>query len=516
MVALVVEARITRKQVLKEKLKALQSFLAEVWSYGMGKAGLILIIFLVVVSVYAAVTMPPGIVETWTYNRKFWEANPDVVPPTWVSLFGQPIAPHMVYTFTEPTEAKTLRRPLFYEALNKHLLGYIETYRAEYSLESEALPKSLLIKFANTTPGNLTIRGRTIEPHITVYVVLHRPNGETILVNKPESKSLAEIDIIRVDHVSLGVYFAEKYGIDTKTAQSIAFELLFGEFAGEEVKPVTGRYEVEVIVQYLAPGVDPKLIERAVSNGKLGINELQIVVEGSAYGLVGTDHWGRDLYLGLLYGFPVALLVGFFAAVAFVVIGLVVGVVSGYYGGMVDEIIQRVVDVIGNIPLLPLLILVGIIVQEMDISPWERLFIIIGFLVAFSWGGLTIIVRSMTLSIKAEPYIESAKAIGASNARIIFRHIIPQIVPYAMASLVFNVPAAILTEAGLSILGIRHGLPTWGAMLADARGYIGSGGRYDIWWWILPPGILIGITSVAFVFLGLAMETIVEPRLRRR
>ncbi|HID40655.1 MAG TPA: ABC transporter permease, partial [Pyrodictium sp.] len=176
----------------------------------------------------------------------------------------------------------------------------------------------------------------------------------------------------------------------------------------------------------------------------------------------------------------------------------------------------RTVDVLGNIPLLPVLVLLGVTLQELDVSPWTRLFVIIGFLVIFGWGGMAIIVRSMTLSIKSEPYIDAAKAIGASDRRIIFKHILPQIVPYAMANLVFSVPGAILVEAGLSVLGIRHGLPTWGSILADARDYIGAGGSYGVWWWILPPGILIGITSLAFVFLGLALETVVEPRLKRR
>ena len=119
----------------------------------------------------------------------------------------------------------------------------------------------------------------------------------------------------------------------------------------------------------------------------------------------------------------------------------------------------------------------------------------------------------MTLSIKAEPYVEAAKAIGASNTRIIFRHIIPQIIPYAMASLVFSVPSAIITEAGLSVLGIKHGLPTWGRILADAQANREI--AYKMWWWILPPGFMLAITSLAFVLLGLAIETIVEPRLRR-
>ena len=191
---------------------------------------------------------------------------------------------------------------------------------------------------------------------------------------------------------------------------------------------------------------------------------------------------------------------------------MVAGVVSGFYGGFVDEFIQRFVDVLGNIPLLPILVLVAAAIQDIIFDPWRRLLVIITFLIIFSWGSLAIIVRSMTLSIKSEIYVEAAKAVGASNFRIIFRHIMPQIIPYAMASLVFSVPNAILIEAGISVLGIWHGLPTWGRMLAEARESL----RYDVWWWIFPPGMLIALTSLAFVMLGMAIETVVEPRLRRR
>jgi peptide/nickel transport system permease protein len=220
---------------------------------------------------------------------------------------------------------------------------------------------------------------------------------------------------------------------------------------------------------------------------------------------MGTDNIGRDLAQGLLYGFPIALAIGFGTALASTFIGLLVGAVSAYYGGWVDESLQRLVDIIGNVPLLPFLILL------VDITPvGERLQMIMLVLVIFGWGGLAIVIRSMGLSIKEEPYIDAAKAIGLSNAKIIFKHLIPQVMPYVVASLVFSVPGAILSEAGLSVLGLEHGWPTLGRILADAR----MAGRYDIWWWILPPGFLLALTSLTFVLLGMAIETIVEPRLR--
>ncbi len=264
--------------------------------------------------------------------------------------------------------------------------------------------------------------------------------------------------------------------------------------------PVTGKYRIVLQLSY-PPDVS------GLTNPA---SEVKMVVKGTIYGFMGTDDIGRDLAQGLLFGFPVALAIGVLVAFVTTSIGLLLGVVSGYYGGIIDEIIQRIVDVLGNIPLLPILILIANIAIVMFADPMMRLFTILATLMVFGWGGLAIITRSMTLSIKEEPYIEAARALGAGNKRIIFKHIIPQIIPYAVASMVFSVPNAILTEAGLSVLGIRHGFPTWGSILAEAR----EAGYLYVWWWIIPPGLLISITSLTFVMLGMAIERIVEPRLR--
>jgi peptide/nickel transport system permease protein len=276
--------------------------------------------------------------------------------------------------------------------------------------------------------------------------------------------------------------------------------------------PLPGRYVVTVSIIYdvREVGVD---IGRTMS---MPVDQVNVVVKGTAFGLVGTDDLGRDLAQLLLYGFPIALGIGVFSAFVTTVIGLLLGVISGYYGGIVDEVIQRTADIIGNIPWLPVLIMMAYIAQQLfagyppAVKAMAILMTILGVLILTGWGGLAITVRAMTLSIKEEPYVEAALALGASGWRIIMKHILPQVGIYAVASLVSGVPGAILTEAGLSILGIRHGWPTWGAVLSRARDL----GRYDVWWWILPPGILLSVTSLTFIALGLAIEKIVEPRLR--
>jgi peptide/nickel transport system permease protein len=274
------------------------------------------------------------------------------------------------------------------------------------------------------------------------------------------------------------------------------------------VKPVLrfntlqGDYRINVTLTYVIREA-PESISAVVG----------IIVKGGCYGLLGTADKGIDLAKVILYGTPIALAIGLVTATTSVFIGVFAGIISGYYGGFIDEFIQRTVDILGNIPFLPVMIIIGSIAQTMFAGPMKSLYIILLYmviLIVFGWGGLAITVRAMTLSIKEEPYIEAARALGASNRRIIFKHIFPQVLMYATASLVFSVPNAILTEAGLSVLGIRHGWPTWGSVLASAR----AENRFDVWWWIFPPGIMISLTSLTFVLLGLAIERIVEPRLR--
>ncbi len=511
-----------RRPSLKERFRGVSEILTEVRGQLMGKIGLGLIVFFVVVSIFALLTIPWDFYIEWN-DRKLWEEYPEVVPPVWVSHFGVPVAQHVSKIMSEPTETMLYKRPKDYNGIT--LFGYTTIYRLRYRLKDPAFPQGILIMFEDVAINNFTYRGKLIRPDsisVGVHVLLHRPDGKVLLINEPTPRSLTEIasaKTVRFDDAYVANQILAMYPGTNMTkdyATSNAVKLAFGVYEDGVIKPLRGTYEVELIVTYLARGVSLEALKNVIEAGEIGVREVKMVIEGSAYGLMGTDSYGRDIYRALLYSFPVELVIGFIAAVAAVVIGLMMGVISGYYGGWVDEIIQRVIDIMGAIPALPILILVGAALQERGASPWMMLFVIIAFLIIFGWGGLAIIVRSMTLSIKSEPYVDAAKTLGASNIYIIFKHIIPQIVPYAMASLVFSVPAAVLTEAGLSVLGIRHNLPTWGTVLADARDYVYAGGSYGVWWWILPPGILMGLMSVAFVFLGLALETIVEPRLRRR
>jgi len=195
-------------------------------------------------------------------------------------------------------------------------------------------------------------------------------------------------------------------------------------------------------------------------------------------------------------------------AVISTVVGVLYGVVSAYLGGWVDEVMQRIQEIVASIPLLPILLLLSFLFKP---TVWH----LVTLMVIFYWTGPVKTVRSMALQIKEQPYVEAARALGASNWRIIVRYVMPQIIPYMFASIALGVPSAILTEAGVSfLLGAETATePTWGMILSDA--YLAGATISGYWWWILTPGILLTLTGLTFVFIGYALDRILSPTLKK-
>jgi len=244
------------------------------------------------------------------------------------------------------------------------------------------------------------------------------------------------------------------------------------------------------------------------------LDDLNVRIYGEAYGLLGTDYMRRDIFAQFLYGARISLLVGLLAALLSVGIGLVVGIVAGYVGRAVDEVLMRFTDMLLVLPMLPLLIvLIAVPIPFLDrILPslTGKIILVISIL---TWMGFARQVRSMTLSLKERPFIEAAKAVGASRFHIITRHILPNVMSLVYVSLALSVPTAITLEAAISWLGLYDPkVISWGRMLYDAQ--INEG--IDRLWWIIPPGISIALVSVSFILLGYALDEILNPKLRRR
>lgn len=227
---------------------------------------------------------------------------------------------------------------------------------------------------------------------------------------------------------------------------------------------------------------------------------------GNRY-ILGTDFIGHDILTLVFYGTQVAFLVGLLAALFGVGIGTIVGLVAGYYGKVVDTLLMRTTDIFLVLPFLPVVLILDAILRP---SVWT----IIMVLSILGWPGIARVIRAQVLSLKERPFVDAARVSGASDLRLIFLHIAPNVLPFSFLYMSLSVAGAIITEAALSFLGLGDAtVVSWGGILSNV---ITQGGALSYWWWLLPPGLCITFLSLGFYLLGRGFDEIINPRLRRR
>ncbi|MEA2059710.1 MAG: ABC transporter permease [Thermodesulfobacteriota bacterium] len=222
---------------------------------------------------------------------------------------------------------------------------------------------------------------------------------------------------------------------------------------------------------------------------------------------LGTDYMGRDLFSQLLTGARVAFMVGVSAAFMSIVFGTLVGMTAGYSGKLIDTLLMRAADMIMLLPTLLVVLLLSSFIGQLSI--WT----IVMLIAVFRWPGVARVIRSQTLSIKEKPFIDAARVAGASHFRILFRHILPNVLPMALLFMTFRVTSAIILEAVLAFLGFGDpGTVSWGMML---QWVWKTGNMFQAPYWLFPPGICISLITLSFYMIGRAMEEILDPRLRK-
>ena len=241
------------------------------------------------------------------------------------------------------------------------------------------------------------------------------------------------------------------------------------------------------------------------SHDPTGIDIKSAYLPPSAVHFFGTDSLGRDLFSRIIYAARIALLIGIVAVGIASLIGIALGAIAGYFGGKIDTVIMRFTDVMLCFPSLFLILSVVAIVGPGIFN----IMVIIGLT---SWMGIARLLRAEVLSLKTREFVLASRALGRSNFYIITKHLIPNGIGPVLVNFVFGVAGAILTETGLSFLGlgVQPPDPSWGNILIDGRAALGVA-----WWIILFPGLAILITVLSFNLFGEGLRDALNPRLRK-
>ncbi|MEM2140013.1 ABC transporter permease [Nitrososphaera sp.] len=426
-------------------------------------------------TIYSVVAIPLESYRQWN-NPNFWIDLPKSAAPAWTNAFGARAPEHIVMHSPSAQVAESNDGGVRTVTHSYTVRFNYDQYPADFMLLYSA-------RYGSTQPALQVDVVRPDGKEFRVYFASLPPSqgGQNVFSSRVFSTDRAIAESLRGD---TGAF---SYPQDPARPHVMIFS------DATQSKVLKGTYVFRETF-YLFDPAD-------------SVEDSGVILGGKVYGVMGTDELRRDLATGILWAAPVALFIGLTVSIVSILIGLVYGVVAGYKGRRTDEGLMRINDIFYSLPTLPLLVILSVTVGR-------SIFLITGFLVIFGWVGMAKISRSLALQIKNLQYVEAAKLMGQSDVRIIFRHIIPQLLPLTFASIAIAVPSAILGEAALSFLGLGDpSIPTWGQILHDANS-AGAAVR-GLWWWIVPPGLMIAITGLAFALVGNALDAIVNPRSKK-
>ena len=438
----------------------------------MGIAGILILAVLISISIIAIIGIPVETFQEWN-NPGSWISNPKTALPAWAGIF----------TVESLPEHKILENPDVKRISNEEIT--LTSHQFGFDFDHDDFPNDFIYEFSAEYHGTPLLQMSAIRPDGVEIDLL------TTSLPHSNSKTVHSERIFSTDNMIKKniILQSEKLGFELNRLS--AEDIVFSKSHVNE--PLKGNYVFSMNLYGM--------------NSENQILESKLIIGGKTFGLMGTDELRRDLAIGLLWGTPLALFIGLVVSIASVIMGLVYGVYAGYKGKKTDEAMMRFNDVIYALPALPFLIILSVTISN-------SIFVMVGFLMIFGWVGVAKVARSMSLQIKTKGYVDAASMMGQKDSKIILKHIMPQLLPYAFASIAISVPAAITTEAGLSFLGLGDpSFPTWGQILHDANTF-GATAR-GLWWWVVPPGIMIAITGLAFVFIGNALDAIINPKLKR-
>lgn len=444
-------------------MKVIANFFKQLKDYPSAIAGLAIIFLMVCLAIYAVFAIPyEQAVKLWRGDDKVWADTPRNARPVWFNWFYKEKQPVTI-------NLNSAKDPSLKSV--QDLGGGMSMVDVvfEFDYNYDGFPSEISLFF--------TSKFNSARPNVDITWIT--PDGR-------------EIPMSNIALSASNTYTISQDNALSRRLRGVAPEKGLFADPNDPSKVVKGTYKM--VIEGLVFEEDADY-------------DAKLVVYGKLHGLAGTDHRRRDITIALLWGTPVALSFGLLAAVGSSLITMMLAAAAVWFGGWVDAVIRRINEIVMILPLLPILIMVGLFYSR---SIWA----ILGVVILLGIFGSSILsYRSMFLQVKQSGYIEAARAYGASSGRIIFRYMIPKVIPVLIPGFVTQVPSYVFLEATLAVLNLGDPLlPTWGKLLNDAysEGALFTGHFY----WVLQPAILLVLTGLGFAMLGFALDRIFNPRLR--
>lgn len=446
-------------------MKTLARAWADIRRYPSAVAGVIIITALVALALYTLFTLPLSkAIAMWRGGDEYWAESPRTAAPVWSNWFTTRDLPPTMIQSTADGSAEKVNT-----VVSDDLATHEMTFDFAYPYDDFPQELSLFITSRYTTKAPL------------LALSWLTPDGREIRIGEYTPKQ--RNDVYR---------FSQDDRLIRRLNGVRPEQGLFIRQDPDRTVLVRGTYQLKVSAFTFEPGSDV---------------DAKFVLYGQVHGLAGTDHRRRDLMIALMWGTPVALSFGLLAAVGTTVTTMILAAIGVWFGRWTDALIQRITEVNLILPVLPILIMVGTFYSR-------SLWLMLGVVVLLSIFGTAIkTYRAIFLQVKESPYIEAARAYGASSWRIIFQYMIPRVVPILVPQLVVLVPSFVFLEATLAVLGLGDPvLPTWGKIIDDAR--VNGALHNRQYYWVLEPAVLLMLAGLSFAMVGFALDRIFNPRLR--
>jgi peptide/nickel transport system permease protein len=443
-------------------MNALRAGLRQLRHYPSAVIGLAMVLSLLLLSLLAVLTIPYSeAIRLWRGGAGVWDESPELARPKWLRLFSARKLPETIIVDTRQGGKEIADQPDGTRVVNASL---------RFAFPYDEPPSEVGLWLSATY--------KEVQPFVMLR--WRKPNGQEIAFEERTPQATDRYFLSRDERLR-----------ERLQARSIEEALFYAE-TGNDAALLRGPYELAIEGILFEPDADL---------------DARLVVYGKVHGMAGTDAQRRDLGVALLWGTPIALTFGLLAAVGTTVFSLTISAVGTWFGGRLDAVIQRITEVNAMLPGLTLLVMIGMFYSR---SLWVMLLAII-LLSMFSLGIKTY--RAIFLSLKEAPYIEAARAYGAGSLRIVFRYMIPRVIPMLIPAFVTAIPGFVFLEASLSILGLGDpNIPTWGKLLFDA--YSNEALFKGHYYWVLEPAALLMLTGMSFAMSGFALDRMFNPRLR--